>query len=110
MYLGERPLEYLEPFLDGYRQAMKATGQTDPLLEVISEGDLSAFMADQLKLPNQYAGENAFKMIAYVSPTQGLGAFEAFLLVLDDFLEAESFDLQKPSISDEIRERNLNKA
>ncbi|MDJ1008834.1 MAG: hypothetical protein QNJ13_13540 [Paracoccaceae bacterium] len=107
MYLGERPLERFQGWLDGYKIGLAVAGRTDPLCEALRTGDFNAFVAARLDLPNRFSGENAFKMIAYVSPSQGRGAFEDFVTLLDDFLEAEEVPRTEPHLSAVVHDQRL---
>ena len=98
MYLGERPLDAFPHWLDGYRAALGVARRSDPVLDALDRGDLGAFIAARLDLPNRFAGEGPVKMIAYVSAGGGPGAFADFLLHLDAFLEAEGVARPGPAI------------
>ena len=104
MYFGEQPLEAFRGFLDGYRTGLEMAGRTDPVSEAMKSRDFDAFVAARLDLPNKYPGENAFKMIAYVSPSRGRSAFLDLVSMLDEYLDAEGAPRSDPGLSTVIRD------
>ena len=106
MYLGERPLEALQFYLIGYRDALSLDGRSDPVLDAMEAGDMNAHFAAELGLAGRYSGENAFKMVRYVSPSE-TGAVEAFFLHLDGFLQSKAVAVRSPSISEELHARRF---
>ncbi len=109
MYLGEHPMEALQPYLDGFRAAQKAYGQDDPVLERMNLKRMSDHFAKELGLPNTFSGESAYKMVRYVCPNERL-ALEEFVRLLDGFLRVEGVHLPEPTISDEILARRNSRA
>ena len=104
MYLGERPLERFAGWIDGYLSALDVAGREDPVLQALAVGDFDAFVASRLKLPNAYAGETAVKMVAYVSPSQGRGAFQDYIDLLDEFLAERGVHRTEPYLSTLVRD------
>ncbi len=109
MYLGEHPMEALQPNLDGFRAAQQAYGKDDPILERMNLKRMSDHYAKELGLPNTYSGESAYKMVRYVCPNECL-ALEEFFRLLDGFLRVEGAHLPEPTISNELLARRKSRA
>lgn len=107
MYFGEQPLEYFRAWLEGYKAGLAQAEQTDPVLDAMDRKNMDEFFGEYLDLPMKHSGESAFKMVAYVSPSQGLNAFLDFLCIFDRYLETTGYTVPSPSISDEIHRNRL---